>query len=255
MPQSLGRTIGSTRSASGGTIVLTTTGVRMRVRQTAGPAEFLEATQALRAADPVRTNILGSIALSVLDGRAYERAVLVRRRGRRRRRSSAPRAGLCRTSSSSDRGRPRSCGRSVRRRSRPVSRCTARSCRSSWPTTSPRASVGAGCRTWASGSSPSRTTSLRTPSPARCAPSPRPTSTLVERWIDEFTAEAGVLVVDNRAAAARQHRSAVVLGGRRRPGVDGRARLRRGDPRVPPSPGSGRSTRRRRTATAATAAR
>ena len=51
----------------------TTTGVRMRVRQAAGPAEFLEATQELRAADPVRTNILGSIALSVLDGRVYER--------------------------------------------------------------------------------------------------------------------------------------------------------------------------------------
>ena len=45
----------------------------MRVRQTAGPVEFLEATSALRAADPVRTNILGSIALSVIDGRAYER--------------------------------------------------------------------------------------------------------------------------------------------------------------------------------------
>ena len=45
----------------------------MRVRQAAGPAEFLEATQALRAADPVRTNILGSIALSAIDGRRYER--------------------------------------------------------------------------------------------------------------------------------------------------------------------------------------
>ena len=44
----------------------------MRVRQTAGPVEFLEATTALRAADPVRTNILGSIALSVVDGREYE---------------------------------------------------------------------------------------------------------------------------------------------------------------------------------------
>ena len=46
----------------------------MRVRQTAGPTEFLEDTQALRAADPVQTNILGSIALSKIDGRAYERA-------------------------------------------------------------------------------------------------------------------------------------------------------------------------------------
>ena len=45
----------------------------MRVREVAGPAEFLEATQALRAADPVQTNILGSIALSKIDGRAYER--------------------------------------------------------------------------------------------------------------------------------------------------------------------------------------
>jgi predicted GNAT family acetyltransferase len=45
----------------------------MRVRQTAGPAEFLEATRGLRAADPVRTNILGSIALSVVDGRQYDR--------------------------------------------------------------------------------------------------------------------------------------------------------------------------------------
>jgi len=45
----------------------------MRVRQAAGPAEFLEATEALRAAAPVQTNILGSIALSTIDGRAYER--------------------------------------------------------------------------------------------------------------------------------------------------------------------------------------
>jgi len=45
----------------------------MKVRQAAGPAEFLDATQTLRAADPVRTNILGSIALSVVDGRAYDR--------------------------------------------------------------------------------------------------------------------------------------------------------------------------------------
>jgi ribosomal protein S18 acetylase RimI-like enzyme len=45
----------------------------MRVRQATGPAEFLESTQALRDADPVGTNILGSIALSVIDGREYER--------------------------------------------------------------------------------------------------------------------------------------------------------------------------------------
>ena len=45
----------------------------MRVRQATGPAEFLEATQALRASDPVRTNILGSIALSVVHGREYAR--------------------------------------------------------------------------------------------------------------------------------------------------------------------------------------
>jgi len=51
----------------------TTTGVPMRVRQASGPAEFLAATQELRAQDPVRTNILGSIALSVVDGREYER--------------------------------------------------------------------------------------------------------------------------------------------------------------------------------------
>jgi predicted GNAT family acetyltransferase len=44
----------------------------MRVRQVSGPGDFLEATQALRASDPVRTNILGSIALSVLDGREYD---------------------------------------------------------------------------------------------------------------------------------------------------------------------------------------
>jgi ribosomal protein S18 acetylase RimI-like enzyme len=45
----------------------------MRVRLATGPAEFLERTQALRAGDPVRTNILGTIAQSVIDGREYER--------------------------------------------------------------------------------------------------------------------------------------------------------------------------------------
>lgn len=45
----------------------------MRVRQVAGPAEFLAATADLRAADPVRTNVLGTVAQSVVDGRRYER--------------------------------------------------------------------------------------------------------------------------------------------------------------------------------------
>ncbi len=45
----------------------------MQVRLAADAAEFLTATQDLRAADPVRTNILGSIAQSAIEGRAYER--------------------------------------------------------------------------------------------------------------------------------------------------------------------------------------
>jgi RimJ/RimL family protein N-acetyltransferase len=46
----------------------------MQVRLAADAAEFLVATQELRAGDPVRTNILGSIAQSVVDGRTYERS-------------------------------------------------------------------------------------------------------------------------------------------------------------------------------------
>jgi predicted GNAT family acetyltransferase len=46
----------------------------MQVRLVADAAEFLAATTDLRAGDPVRTNILGSIAQSVVDGRSYERA-------------------------------------------------------------------------------------------------------------------------------------------------------------------------------------
>jgi len=46
----------------------------MQVRLAADAAEFLTATRDLRAADPVRTNILGSIAQSVVDGRTYDRA-------------------------------------------------------------------------------------------------------------------------------------------------------------------------------------
>jgi predicted GNAT family acetyltransferase len=45
----------------------------MQVRLAADAAEFLAATTELRAGDPVRTNILGSIALSVVEGRRYER--------------------------------------------------------------------------------------------------------------------------------------------------------------------------------------
>ena len=46
----------------------------MRVRELPDAAEFLAATHDLRAADPVRTNILGSIARSVADGaRTYDR--------------------------------------------------------------------------------------------------------------------------------------------------------------------------------------
>lgn len=45
----------------------------MDVRLVDSPAEFLEATLDLRAADPLRTNMLGSIAQGVLEGRRYER--------------------------------------------------------------------------------------------------------------------------------------------------------------------------------------
>ena len=43
----------------------------MKVRRLAGAAEFLEATLELRAADPVRTNVLGSVATGVLAGIRY----------------------------------------------------------------------------------------------------------------------------------------------------------------------------------------
>ena len=45
----------------------------MRARQLAGAVEFLAATEGLRAADPVRTNVLGSVATGVVEGRAYDR--------------------------------------------------------------------------------------------------------------------------------------------------------------------------------------
>lgn len=44
----------------------------MRVREAADAAEFLERTAELRGADPVRTNILGSIPAGVLQGRRYD---------------------------------------------------------------------------------------------------------------------------------------------------------------------------------------
>lgn len=44
----------------------------MRVTRPADPAEFLERTAAFRAADPVRTNVIGSVATGVLQGRAYD---------------------------------------------------------------------------------------------------------------------------------------------------------------------------------------
>lgn len=44
----------------------------MRVERPEDAAGFLERTAALRAADPVRTNVLGSVALGVLQGRAYD---------------------------------------------------------------------------------------------------------------------------------------------------------------------------------------
>ncbi len=44
----------------------------MRVTRPADAAEFLERTAAFRASDPVRTNVLGSVATGVLQGRAYD---------------------------------------------------------------------------------------------------------------------------------------------------------------------------------------
>lgn len=44
----------------------------MQVTRPVGPAEFLELTAAYRAADPVRTNVIGSVATGVLQGRAYD---------------------------------------------------------------------------------------------------------------------------------------------------------------------------------------
>ncbi len=45
----------------------------MEVRLLDSPVEFLAATTDLRAADPVRTNVIGSIAQGVINGRRYER--------------------------------------------------------------------------------------------------------------------------------------------------------------------------------------
>ena len=44
----------------------------MHVTTPGDAAAFLEATAAYRAADPVRTNVLGSVATGVLQGRAYD---------------------------------------------------------------------------------------------------------------------------------------------------------------------------------------
>ncbi|MFN8169027.1 MAG: GNAT family N-acetyltransferase, partial [Candidatus Nanopelagicales bacterium] len=44
----------------------------MRARRLGSAEEFLETTTALRAADPVRTNVLGSVATGVAEGRRYE---------------------------------------------------------------------------------------------------------------------------------------------------------------------------------------
>ena len=44
----------------------------MRVVEHPGAQEFLDATDAYRSADPVRTNLLGSIPMSVLAGRQYD---------------------------------------------------------------------------------------------------------------------------------------------------------------------------------------
>lgn len=45
----------------------------MRARRLGSAEEFLEATAGVRAADPVRTNVLGSVATGVAQGRRYER--------------------------------------------------------------------------------------------------------------------------------------------------------------------------------------
>lgn len=45
----------------------------MRARRLGSAEEFLEATATVRAADPVRTNVLGSVATGVAQGRRYER--------------------------------------------------------------------------------------------------------------------------------------------------------------------------------------
>jgi len=44
----------------------------VEVREAADAAEFLELTAALRGADPVRTNVLGSVATGVVQGRRYD---------------------------------------------------------------------------------------------------------------------------------------------------------------------------------------
>lgn len=44
----------------------------MKVVEHSGARQFLDATAAYRSADPVRTNLLGSIPISVLAGRRYE---------------------------------------------------------------------------------------------------------------------------------------------------------------------------------------
>ena len=44
----------------------------MRARLLDAPSGFLDATLELRAADPVRTNVLGSVALGVIEGAAYD---------------------------------------------------------------------------------------------------------------------------------------------------------------------------------------
>lgn len=44
----------------------------MHVTRPGDPASFLELTAAYRAADPVRTNVIGSVATGVLQGRAYD---------------------------------------------------------------------------------------------------------------------------------------------------------------------------------------
>jgi predicted GNAT family acetyltransferase len=47
-------------------------GADVRVRRLDSAEEFLEATAGVRAADPVRTNVLGSVATGVAQGRAYD---------------------------------------------------------------------------------------------------------------------------------------------------------------------------------------